>query len=201
LPDWMTRTVGGEAHGAQLTFPLAAAGMIPEGRFGLLAFDVRNHLLLDPDKLDALIATINLVRQLTAPAGIRVVSTGAYLDIPAGKSARVVDPAGVTSTLEGDRWGRVRLRPMLAGHYAVESAAGTVNVFANYYDASESDLSARATAATAEAPASASAPAPVGGPREARPLAVLMVALALAALIAESIILLGHARRWRAWNV
>ncbi len=200
LPDWMRRTVSGETPGALVTLPLAAVGMIPQGRFGLLAFDVRKHLLLDPDKLDALVATINLVRELTSPADVRVVSTGAYLDIPAGKSAQVVDPAGRTSTLEADRWGRVRLRPMLAGHYVVGTGSGAVNVYANYYNASESDLSARPAAGTSEAPA-APAPAPVGAPREAKPLATVLVALALLALIAESIILLGHARRWRAWNV
>ena len=200
LPDWMARTVSGETPGAQVTFPLAAVGMIPQGRFGLLAFDVRKHLLLDPDKLDALVATINLVRELTSPADVRVVSTGTYLDIPAGKSARIVDPAGHVTKLEADRWGRVRLRPMLAGHYVVGSGSSAVNIYANYYNASESDLSARPAVENAGA-AGAPEPVPVGAPREAKPLATVLVALALVALIAESIVLLGHARRWRAWNV
>jgi hypothetical protein len=200
LPDWMARTISGEMPGARVTFPLAAVGMIPQGRFGLLAFDVRRHLLLDPDKLDALVATINLVRELTSAADVRVVSTGAYLDIPAGKSARVVDPMGHIKELAADRWGRVRMRPMLAGHYTVSSGLGAVNVYANYYNASESDLSARPAAETVET-AGAPAPAPVGAPREVRPLATVLVALALVALIAESVVLLGHARRWRAWNV
>lgn len=200
LPGWMKRTVGGETAGAQLTFTLGAVGMIPQGRFGFLAFDVRNHLLLDPDKLDALVATINLVRQLTAPTDILVVSTGTYIEIPARKSARVVDPAGGVAILKADRWGRVRLRPMLAGHYMVGTGSGVVNVYANYYDASESDLSARPIAETREASA-ASASAPAGAPREAKPLATLLVALALMVVVAESIVLLGHARRWRAWDV
>ncbi len=200
LPDWMTRTVRGETPGAQVTFPLAAIGMIPQGRFGLLAFDVRNHLLLDPDKLDALVAAIDLVRRLTAPGDIRIVSAGTYIDVPARESARVVDPAGDVSTPSPDRWGRVRLRPMFAGHYMVESGAGVVNVYTNYYDASESNLAAVAPATAAEAPV-VSAPAPAGAPREVKPLAMLLIGLAMMALLAESVILLGHARRWRTWDV
>lgn len=201
LPDWMTATVRGETQGAETTFPLAALGAIPDGRLGILAFDVGDHLLLNPDKLQALIATVNLVRRLAAPADIRVVSTGTYLTVPVNGPAKVVEPDGSVLTLKPDRWGRVRVRPMLAGHYRVETDGGTVNVYANYYDASESNLaSAAAPRETVSRPAPAPAPAPVSG-SEARPLAALLIALALVALIAESLILVGRALRWRAWNV
>ncbi|HWN58747.1 MAG TPA: hypothetical protein VNO74_11640, partial [Methylomirabilota bacterium] len=95
-----------------------------------------------------------------------------------------------------DRFGRVRIRPLQAGRYAVESGPRTTQIFANYYDATESDLGAK-PAAEASAPIEkASAATDSATPKEVHPLVFLLVALALLAVMVESAMLIRHATRW-----
>ncbi len=195
MPEWMQVTTTAHA-GDRSPFPAAAVGHARSGLTGVLAFDVRNHLLLDPDHLDALVATLDLVKRLIAPADLQIVSTGAYASVPATAPVRVTAPDGSVHTLAPDPSGRVRIRSLEAGRYTIEASGTTTHLLANYYDASESDLRAeRAPTARATPGAGAQASgAPL--PLEVRPLAIALLALVLALLLFESAILTRHAVRW-----
>ena len=166
------------------------------GPVGVLAFNVRDHLLLAPDHLDALVYAIDLIKQLTAPRDILIVPTGADVSIPATGSARVTQPDASVRTVAADKSGRVRIRPLQAGRYTVESGGETTQVFANYYDAAESDLGAKSQA-EANAPAEkAAAASRAESAMEVQPLGFILIALALLALTIESAMLIGRAGRW-----
>ena len=195
IPEWMDliATATGPAHSS---IPLAAIGRAAGGPVGVLAFDVRDHLLLAPDHLDALVLTVDLIKQLIAPRDILIVPTGADVSVPASGTARVTQPDASARIVTADKWGRVRIRPLQAGRYTVESGGATTQVFANYYDAAESDLGAKPQAeanAPAEKAAAASNAQSAG---EVQPLVFILIALALLALTIESAMLIGHAGRW-----
>jgi len=195
IPEWMDliATATGPAHSS---IPLAAIGRGAGGPVGVLAFDVRDHLLLAPDHLDALVLTVDLIKQLIAPRDILIVPTGAEVSVPASGTARVTQPDASARIVTADKWGRVRIRPLQAGRYSVESGGATTQVFANYYDAAESDLGAKPQAeanAPAEKAAAASNAQSAG---EVQPLVFILIALALLALTIESAMLIGHAGRW-----
>ncbi len=194
LPDWIEPIASASTIGHP-AFPVAAIGRSAAGRIGLIAFDIRNHLLLAPDHLDALVVTVDLVKQLTAPNNVQIVPTGAYLTVPALKSARVTQPDGSVREVQADQWGRARIRPMDAGRYEIESGSLKTEVLANYYDATESDLGARRDAVSSSSePASVTANASPA--REVRPLLLWLVAMALLALLIETALLVRHANRW-----
>ena len=141
IPGWMKVIAQGAAAGDHALFPLAAVGQQAQGSTGVIAFDVRDHLLLDPDCEDALILTIDLLRRLVAPANPLVSDTGAYTEVAVNQSpVRLTEPDGTTRTLTPDQWGHVRFRPLLAGRYRLLSGTSATAIFANYYDASESNL-------------------------------------------------------------
>ena len=94
-----------------------------------------------------------------------------------------------------DRWGRVRIRPLQAGRYTVESGGVTTQVLANYFDAAESDLGAKPQA-EASAPAERAAASNPQSARQVQPLVFILIALALLALMIESAMLISHAGRW-----
>jgi len=195
IPEWMDpiATAAGAGH---RSIPVTAIGRESTGAVGLIAFDVTNHLLLAPDHLDALIITVDLLRQITAPREVQIVATGTYTSAPATASAKVTEPDGSVRTVVADRFGRVRLRPLQAGRYSIESGPLTTQVFANYYDATESDLGAK-PAVEASAPIEkASSAIDSATPREVHPLVFLLVALALLAVMVESAMLIRHATRW-----
>jgi hypothetical protein len=196
VPAWMKVIAQGAAAGDHALFPLAAIGQQAHGSTGVIAFDVRDHLLLDPDREDALVLTIDLLRRLIAPANPLVADTGGYADLAVnGSPVRLTGPDGTARALVPNQWGQVRFRPLLAGHYHLVSGNSATDVFANYYDASESNL------------VNAASPAPRkpdhgtvmrGGGLEVRPFIVPLAALALLALLGESLIL---ARRGWPWGM
>jgi hypothetical protein len=195
IPEWMD-LIAAAAGPAHSPIPIAAIGRGPGGPVGVLAFDVRDHLLLAPDHLDALVLAIDLIKQLTAPRDILIVPTGADVSIPATGSARVTQPDASARTVAADKSGRVRIRPLQAGRYTVESGGETTNVFANYYDAAESDLGAKSQG-EANAPAEkAAAASKAQSAMEVQPLGFILIALALLALTIESAMLIGRAGRW-----
>jgi hypothetical protein len=195
IPEWMDLLASATGPGHP-SIPLAAVGRAANGPVGVLAFDVRDHLLLAPDHLDALVLTVDLVKQLTAPRDILIVSTGADVSVPATATARVTQPDGSVRTVAADKWGRVRIQPLQAGRYTVESGGQTTQMLANYYDAAESDLAAKPQA-QASAPAEKAATASnAQSPKQVQPLVFILIALALLALMIESAMLIGHAGRW-----
>ena len=200
VPEWMDliATATGPNHSS---IPLAAIGRAAGGPVGVIAFDVRDHLLLAPDHLDALVLTVDLIKQLTAPRDILIVSTGADVSVPATATAKVTQPDGSIRAVTPDKWGRVRIRPMQAGRYALESGGQTTQVLANYYDADESDLGAKPQPEASAPAGKAAAESSAQSARQVQPLVFILIALALLALLIESAMLIGHAGRWRMRHV
>lgn len=195
IPEWMAVKASGAAAGARESLPLVASGALPSGQFGIVAYDVRDHLLLDPDRLDALVAMVDLARELVAPAELQIVSTGTFLALPAAADAKVVAPGGSIIAASRDKWGRLRIRPLLPGDYSVESANQKTDVYANYYDAGESDLIALATPSTPTTTSATEAQSATA-PKQVQPMAALLIVFAVIAILLESALLLRTANRW-----
>jgi Aerotolerance regulator N-terminal len=195
IPEWMDliATASGPGHSS---IPLAAIGRAAGGPVGVLAFDVRDHLLLAPDHLDALVLAVDMIKQLTAPRDILIVPTGADVSVSAAGSARVTLPDASVRTVAADKWGRVRIRPLQAGRYTVDSGGTTTQVFANYYDAAESDIGAKPQAEASAPAQKVAAASKLQSASQAQPLVFILIALALLALMIESALLIGHAGRW-----
>jgi hypothetical protein len=195
IPEWMDllATASGPGHSS---IPIAAVGRAAGGSAGVLAFDVRDHLLLAPDHLDALVLTVDLIKQLTAPRDVLIVSTGADVSVPAAATARLTQPDASVRTVTADKWGRVRIRPLQAGRYTVESGGMTTQVLANYYDAAESDLVVKPQAEPIASAAKQTTAPNAQSAKEVQPLVFILVALALLALLIESAALIGHTGRW-----
>jgi hypothetical protein len=189
-PIWMEPIARGTGRGASGTFPMAAIGANAGGRLGVIAFDVRNHLLLDPDRIDALVLTVDMIKALAAPQGLYIAATGTYVNVPAAGAAQVRQPDGTVTRLNADQWGQLRLRPLQAGRYQVTSASRNQDLFANYYDAAESDLAYRpVTIRTGEAGAGEFAPSTM--PR-VHPISLALITLAMFAFLSESALLAGR---------
>ncbi|MGZ6212195.1 MAG: VWA domain-containing protein, partial [Candidatus Binataceae bacterium] len=157
LPQWMDVLAHGTGAGTSGSFPLAASGYDSRGAVGMIAFSMNDHMLLDPDKLEALVLTVEMVKRLLAPQDLQVVSTGGSVSVPAIGAAKITAPDGSVREVRADEMGRVHVRPIEAGRYQISSAGTKALIYANYYDAGESDLSAPA------APES-STPAPAAPP-------------------------------------
>src|SRR5262249_14320437 len=95
-----------------------------------------------------------------------------------------------------DRWGRVVLRPLLAGLYTVATGRGTGQGFANYYDAIESGTVVTQSSVTRAAEREVSRIPPAPRERPSQPMLILLGLLAMLALLAESAMLARRAARW-----
>lgn len=193
LADWM-QPVATARSGERGPLPAAALGRGPAGLVGVLAFDVRNHFLLDPDHLDALVVAVDVVKRLAGPSGLEIVNTGSYVSIPASGEVRVTDPSGRSREQTADQSGRVRVRAIDSGRYTLESGSSKFEVLANYYDAAESDVTAPTVSKRGQElrPRATTSAAP----RVVRPLTTILVAMVLIAMLAESILLARKAPRW-----
>ena len=58
----------------------------------MIAFDVRDNLLLDPDRLDALVTGVNLIKRLAAPDNLQGLNTGSFVNVPVMHAASVTSP-------------------------------------------------------------------------------------------------------------
>jgi hypothetical protein len=195
LPEWMDPLAHGTAPQQSGVLTLAAVGITAQGPQGVIAFDVRNHRLLDPDMLDALVMTVDLVKRLTAPSDLQVVSTGAYVTFPASAPATVVRPDGSTVQVAPGYGGLLRFRPLYAGRYDLMIGGHRKLIYANYFDAAESELSVK-PAARNGAPLSSAIDID-SGVRTSRiqPLTMALMALAIAAFLLESAVLVRRALR------
>ena len=91
---------------------------------------------------------------------------------------------------------RVRFRPVMAGRYEIRSRAPAALVYANYFDAGESDLS-QALAGTVRLNRAAAVGA-AGAPQNHRLSAVpILLTLVLIAMVVGSGLLAGRALSWR----
>jgi hypothetical protein len=199
LPGWMDALAQGAGAGEAGSFPLAAIGRNPESEIGVITFDIRNHLLLDPDRMDALVLMVDVLKRLAAPRDVKVVPTGEFVPISIFGAATLTPPDGPARTLAPDQWGRVHFRPLQAGRYTVTGNHRVVEVFANYYDAAESDLAAPA-AGTGPHPHSKRS-AEVHRVAGIEPFAYPLIALALLLFMAESALIARRTMRWRVRHV
>lgn len=200
-PDWMdvSATI---VTPSRTRSPAVAVGKTFNSAVGVIAFDPRGHLLLNADHLDALVATVNAIRQLTAPAGIEIVIAGSFVSIPAGLHANVLSPGEkVAREVSAGNRGRIMIRPMQAGRYIVASGSRTTDIYANYYDAVESDLIAAPPASSGIASAGAGASVRALSAVTTRSLDTAMILLAIAALLVESTLLARRAAAWRGAHV
>ena len=200
LPGWMDPLARGASAGGHDSFPLAATGRNASGEVGVITFDIRNHLLLDPDRMDALVLTIDTLRDLLVPADLKVVAAGSFVPVSAFGRAILVTPEGSRTVLSPDQWGRVHFRPSQAGRYFVIAGTRSIEVVANYYDAAESDLAAVPAPPPAQAAPRATDASAYGEVRVA-PATMLLVVLALLFILAESALIVRQASRWRVRHV
>ncbi|HUA33444.1 MAG TPA: VWA domain-containing protein [Candidatus Binataceae bacterium] len=195
MPEWMEVTSSATLPGKG-RMPVAAIGQGENGSVGVIAFDVRDRMLLDPDHLDALVGTVDLIKRLVTPANVQIVATGTYVNLPASGPAKITSPDGSVQTVTPDKSGRIVLRPLMAGRYKVDNGKSSVQVFANYYDAIESDTAVtQVTSAKSPQRELASIPAPPREP-QIQPMLIVLALMAMLALLAESAMLARRAGRW-----
>jgi len=195
LPEWMDPLAHGTAPHQSGLLTLAASGVSAQGPEAVIAFDIRGHRLMDPDMLDTLVLTIDLVKTLTGPRDVHIVPTGAYVTIPANAAASIVEPDGATAKIAPGYGGLIRFRPLYAGRYQVLIGSRREAIYANYFDAAESELSV-SPAAESGAPLSKVIDLDSGvRARRIQPLTMALVALAMAALLFESAVLIRRALR------
>ncbi|MGD0072728.1 MAG: BatA and WFA domain-containing protein [Candidatus Binataceae bacterium] len=200
LPVWMQPLARGIAPGVSGTIPIAAIGTSGEGRLGVIAFDIRNHLLLDPDRLDALVLTVDLIKALAVPQGLYIAPTGIYVSLPAAGHVQLIAPDGVSTPLSADQWGQLRFRPMQAGRYQVISAGRVQQVFTNYYDGAESDLELKPVTIRATEAGAGGSSAFTTLP-SVRPVGLALIALATIAFLAESALMAARGMLGRRLDV
>ena len=194
LPPWMEPLAQGSSAGEQDSFPLAAAGRDPSGGLGVVAFDIRHHLLLDPDRMDALVLVVDTLKQMLAPQDLKIFATGDSVALATFGPTILIAPDGARRELAADAGGNVHFRPLDAGKYTLDTPQGTITAFANYYDAAESDLAIPPTSRAAPAPATINASAL--GQLIVQPATEILLTLALLLLLGESAILARRAARW-----
>lgn len=182
----LAHSTGNPAHGA---IPLAATIEDGDQHLGVIAFDVRNHLLMNPDDLEALLLTVQVVKRLTAPARLQMVTTASYVTAAAADGATLVEPDGSIRKLAADGSGRVGFMALAAGRYRLSTSAGESTIYANYFDEEESDL-------TAHPQLTSPPPRPANREYPAQPmttgvltLTAWLAALAILGLLAESLLL------------
>jgi hypothetical protein len=195
IPGWMDALAQGADTALGTTLPLAATGYTSQGAVGVIAFDVRNHLLLDPDRLDALLLAIDTIKVLSTPPGAKVVATGDLVTMPTFAATTLIAPDSTRTPLTPDRWGRVRFRPLDAGRYILVANRQVTEVYANYYDELGSDL-ATSVAAPPTPREETRAPARPLIETKVVPLTTALAGVVLLILLLESAILLRRARTW-----
>ena len=120
------------------------------------------------------------------------------VSVPVSGPGRIFAPDGSVTPINADDAGRGHFEPALTGAYRVESEAQTAEVYANYYDAAESNLMSDVAPPSGKRPVEViTEPAgPLAAAGGLRPLGLILTLMALLALLAESIVLGRKALRW-----
>ena len=201
LPEWIKPLAQGSDGANNLAaLPLAAAGRTPEGWVGMIAFDVRDHALLDPDRQEALLLMIDTLRIIGAPSDRKIVMTGEAVPVATFGPATLLGPDGTSSRLIADKSGQVHFRPLQPGRYALTKDRRTVEIYANYYDEAESDLTNVAVPATRAAAPDEAQPATASDLR-AVPQMPLLMAIVILALLLESALMVRRSQPWGSRDV
>jgi hypothetical protein len=138
MPDWGHPLLW--ARTGQRQFPLAFIGERGGRRSAFVTFDLDSERLLANDNLDLFLFFMNLLGWLLPAEGsATVLKTGdvwAWEGMPAGRLS-LRDPQGEEHLLPA---GTNAFEVPLAGAYGAESAGQQRLIFANFFDAGESDI-------------------------------------------------------------
>jgi hypothetical protein len=196
MPGWMEPVARGVETSDLSPLVLAAVGQRPDGAIGYLAFDIRHHLLLDPDHLDALLLAIKTIERLVEPSDIRVTNTGEATTLSTFGPATLIAPDGTHSALDPDSGGRVRVEPFQAGQYEIISGRRVIKVYANYYDEAESDLAVAVQPASSASSNRENSAVGLTPKLSIVPQSPLLISLVLLLLMAESVLMIRRSHSW-----
>lgn len=138
LPPWSRGLLWSRTSRAE--FPLAFAGETGGWRMAYIGFDLAGDRLLANDNLDLFLFFMNLLGWLLpGDGGAAVVKTGSVWALPAPSEGAVEirGPAGASNTLPS---GVDTIEMPFAGAYKVRSGKQAYEVFANFFEPSESDI-------------------------------------------------------------
>jgi len=138
-PSWAETLVSARADGEEL--PLVFAGQVNDHRQAVLAFDLASQGLLRADHTDLLLLILDLLDWLVPAAdNVHIVPTGSVdvVDALPALPRHILDPRGVETTLPADQ--TPLIETLLAGEYHVSADGTEVRIFANLFDAEESDI-------------------------------------------------------------
>jgi hypothetical protein len=138
-PSWAETLVSARADGEEL--PLVFAGQVNDHRQAVLAFDLASQGLLRADHTDLLLLVLDLIDWLVPAAdNVHIVPTGSVdvVDALPPLPRHILDPHGVETTMPADQIPLIET--LLAGEYRVSADGTEVRIFANLFDAEESDI-------------------------------------------------------------
>lgn len=186
VPDWSHPLLW--ARAPQHEFPLAFAGERDGRRVAFVGFDLDGERLLANDNLDLFLFFMNLLGWLLPNDGSApVLKTGdvwAWEDMP-GSTLWLRDPRGGERTLPA---GQKAVVVSFAGAYGVESGEQQRVVFANFFDAGESDIGRTGRRLMDEEVAEPARFWVDDAPDGRRPLAPSLLAFAVALFVGEWLI-------------
>ncbi len=140
LPAWAHTLIASRAEGRE--FPLAFAGETAGRRVVCFGFDLGGRSLVKSENLSLLLVMLNALRWLTPPDGnspLQVDVGDTYREIlPAPAPISVTAPDGRADTLPAK--GRLSIELTRAGEYRVTAGGLTRTLYANVFDADESDI-------------------------------------------------------------
>jgi von Willebrand factor type A domain/Aerotolerance regulator N-terminal len=138
-PPWAETLVS--ARTASEDLPLVFAGQMNDHRQAVLAFDLASQGLLRADHTDLLLLVLDLIDWLVPAAdNVHIVPTGSVdvIDSLPPLPRHILDPRGTETTLPAEQ--TPLIETLLAGEYRVSADGTEVRIFANLFDAEESDI-------------------------------------------------------------
>jgi hypothetical protein len=147
LPPWAHTLIASRAEGRE--FPLAFAGETAGRRVVCFGFDLGGRSLAKSENLSLLLVMLNALRWLTPPDGTSPVQVDVgetYREtLPAPAPISLVAADGRTETFPAK--GQLSIELARAGEYRVTAGQVTRTLYANVFDADESDIGRSASAA------------------------------------------------------
>jgi hypothetical protein len=140
LPAWAHTLIASRAEGRE--FPLAFAGETAGRRVVCFGFDLAGQSLVKSENLSLLLVMLNALRWLTPP------DVASPLQVDVGDTYREVLPAAAPISVTAadghtDTWpakGQLSIEVARAGEYRITAGELTRTLYANMFDADESDI-------------------------------------------------------------